>query len=204
MVLMKKFKKAVDDDYEHLSVVTGSMRLVLKGLYKGMLPHESYTVDEILGFCRSLIHSQSPDGSWPVYKEGYSVSEEDSIDFLYFPSQIACAILSHVKQKIVGGDQIEGIDKSIADGLKFIMRNNLEGYGYNSRFQLIESLIILTEGSLIELLNRDPRICPSCYNRIIELKEEFQTLLETGNTKMEFGGDYREQYEFVLKGLESI
>lgn len=204
MVLLKKFNKSKDDDYENMSVVTGSLRLVLKGLYKGMIPHESYRSEEITSFCESLINSQESNGSWPVYKAEYTISEEDQVDFLYFPTQIACAILSYGKQNFASVAQLKGLDQAIAEGLKFSMERNLEGYGYNSPFQLLESLIIFTEGSVIELLNKDPRICPSCYNRLIELKEEIQKNLEEGNTKMEYGGDYREQYEFVLKGLENI
>lgn len=195
-----------DDDYENMSVVTGSMRLVLKGLHKGMIPHESYNVEEIIAFCGSLINNQKEDGSWSVYKEEYksAISEEDNIDFLYFPTQIACAILSYVYLNIPGGKLIDGIEASISSGLKFSVTKNLEGYGFNSEFQTLESLLIFTEGSVIELLNHDPRICPSCYNRLIELKEELQKKVDTGNTAMEYGGDYKEQYEFVLKGLENI
>jgi len=88
--------------------------------------------------------------------------------------------------------------------LKFSVSRNLEGFGYNSPFQKIESLHIFIEGSVIELLNSDPRICPACYNCLIEAKEEILEALEKGNTTMEYGGDYREQYELVLKGLENI
>lgn len=204
MVLLKKFYKSKDDDYENMSVVTGSLRLVLKGLHKGMIPHDSYTEDELKSFCESLISSQNQDGSWPVYKPEYSITEEDQIDFLYFPTQISCAVLSYGKQNFASVSQLKGIDEAIAGGLKFSMEKNLEGYGYNSPFQLLETLIIFIEGSVVELLNKDPRVCPSCYNRLIELKEEFQKLLDEGKTAMEYGGDYRDQYEFVLKGLENI
>ncbi|MBB6482079.1 hypothetical protein [Spirochaeta isovalerica] len=206
MVLMKKFFKSKDDDYENMSVVTGSMRLVLKGLSKGMIPHENYTEDQILDFCRSLIENQAPDGSWPVYKDKYaeSISEEDKIDFLYFPTQIACAVLSYVKQNFSSSSKLGNLDEALSAGLRFSVSRNLEGYGFNSPFQKIESLHIFIEGSVIELLNSDPRICPSCYNRLIEIKEDLIETLEKGETAMEYGGDYREQYELVLKGLENI
>lgn len=203
MVLMKEFKRAEIDDYEELSVVTGSMRLVLKGLHRGMIPHESYSIEEIASFCSSLIRNQKPDGSWQVFSDDYSLPEEEENDFLYFPTQIACAVLSHVKQKLPTPG-IEGIDEAISAGLKFSVKKNLEGYGFNTRFQLLESLVIFIEGSVAELLNSDPRICPPCYNRLIELKQEIQSLLEKGETLMEYGGDYREHYEYVLEGLKNI
>jgi hypothetical protein len=206
MVLMKKFYRSKDNDYENMSVVTGSMRLVLKGLHKTMIPHQSYTEGQVLDFCRSLIEKQKEDGSWPVYKEEYasSILEEDQIDFLYFPTQIACAVLSYVKQNFAGSSRVSGLDQAISRGLKFSVSRNLEGYGYNSPFQKLESLIIFMEGSVIQLLNSDPRICPSCYERLIEVKEEIQDILDKGDTKMEYGGEYREQYEYVLAGLENI
>jgi hypothetical protein len=203
MVLMKEYKKSKDDDYENMSVVTGSMRLVLKALKNGLIPHEQYTEQELISFSKSLINCQESNGSWQVYKPEFSISEEDMVDFVFFPTQIACSILSHVKQNH-SVSELTGIDEAVSRGLKFSVSNKLEGFGYNMQFQKLESLIIFTEGSVIELLNQDPRICPSCYDRLIELKEEIQNLVEKGDTTMEYGGDYREQYEFVLKGLEGI
>ncbi|MBN2657009.1 MAG: hypothetical protein JXR86_08105 [Spirochaetales bacterium] len=206
MVLMKKFFKSKDDDYENMSVITGSMRLVLKGLHKGMIPHDNYTEEQIIDFCRSLIENQAPDGSWPVYKDEYagSISEEDKIDFLYFPTQIACAVLASVKQKFPSASKLGNLDEALVAGLKFSVSRNLEGFGFNSPFQKLESLHIFIEGSVVELLNSDPRICPPCYNRLIEIKEELLETIKKGETVMEYGGDYREQYEQVLKGLENI
>ncbi len=203
MVLMKKYFKSKDDDYENMSKIPGSMRLVLKALANDLIPHEQYTEQQLITFCKSLISNQEIDGSWKVFKEAYTISEEDIIDFVYFPTQIACSILSHTRQKH-STSELSGIDEAISRGLKFCMSNNLEGYGYNKIFQKLETIIIFIEGSVIDLLNQDPRICPSCYHRLIELKEELQNILDSGDTKMEYGGDYREQYEFVLQGLSGI
>ena len=203
MVLIKKFRRSKDDDYENQSAITGSLRLVLKALHQGLIPHEKYTEEQLIKFCKSIIASQEENGSWPVHKPGDSVAEEDEVDFIFFPTQICCSILSYVKQNF-NCLELSGIDEAISRGLKFSVIKNLEGFGYNSMFQRIESVIIFIEGSVPLLLNKDPRICPDCYDKLIELKEEFQNLVDTGNTKMEFGGDYREQYEFVLKGLEGI
>ena len=206
MVLMKKFYRSKDNDYENMSAVTGSLRLVLKGLQKNMIPHQSYSEEQVLDFCHSLVKEQKSDGSWPVYKEEYafSISEEDQIDFLYFPTQIACSIFSHVKQTLEGASKVSGLDQALSKGLKFSVSRSLEGYGYNSPFQKLESLIIFMEGSVIQLLNSDPRICPACYERLIEVKEEIQDIIEAGDTKMEYGGEYKEQYQYVLTGLENI
>jgi len=203
MVLMKEFKKSKDDDYENMSVVTGSMRLVLKALKNGLIPHKQYTEEELILFSKSLIKNQETDGSWRAHKPEVTVAEEDIVDFVYFPTQIACSILSHVKQNHNVSDMGD-INEAISKGLKFAVSNNLEGYGFNKQFQKLESLIIFIEGSVIELLNQDPRICSTCYHRVIELKEEIQNLVDSGDTGMEYGGDYKEQYEFVLSGLGAI
>jgi len=203
MVLIKEFRKSADDDYENMSVVTGNLRLVLKALANGLIPHKDYTAEELISLSKSLINYQEEDGSWPVHKPEDKISEEDEVDFVFFPTQIACAILSHVKQNC-NISELPGLDEAISHGLKFSVSKNLEGYGFNNMFQKLESLIIFIEGSVPEILNHDPRICPSCYNRLIELKEEIQGLLDSGNTTMEYGGDYREQYEFVLEGLSNI
>lgn len=203
MVLMKKFYKSKDDDYENMSKITGSMRLVLKALDKGLIPHAQYTEEQLIAFSKSLISQQEDDGSWRVNKTDVIISEEDEMDFVFFPSQIAASILSFVKQNH-SISELSGIEEAISRGLKFAVSRKLEGYGYNNPFQTLESIIIFIEGSVIELLNQDPRICPSCYNRLIELKEEIQDLVDKGDTKMEYGGDYKEQYESVLKGLNGI
>lgn len=203
MVLMKKYYKSKDDDYENMSKIPGSMRLVLKALANGLIPHSQYTEEQLIAFCKSLISKQEIDGSWKVFKDDFTVSEEDLIDFVYFPTQIACSILSHTKQKHSTAD-LSGIDEALSRGLKSCMTNNLEGFGYNKIFQKLETIIIFIEGSVVDLLNQDPRICPSCYHRLLEMKEEIQNILDTGETMMEYGGDYREQYEFVLQGLGGI
>lgn len=203
MVLLKEFKKSVDDDYENMSVITGSLRLILKALKNSLIPHESYTELELISMCKSLINNQEADGSWHVHRPEDSISEEDVVDFVFFPTQIACSILSHVKLNCNCSD-LAGLDEVLTQGLKFAVSNKLEGYGYNSTFQKLESLIIFIEGSVPQLLNNDPRICPSLYNRMIELKEEIQNQVDKGDTMMEYGGDYKEQYEFVLQGLSNI
>lgn len=203
MVLIKKYYKSKDDDYENMSKIPGAMRLVLKALANDLIPHEQYTEQQLVDFCKSLISKQEIDGSWKVFKEDVSVSEEDAIDFVFFPTQIACSILSHTKQKH-STENLSGIEEAISRGLKFCMTNNLEGFGFNKIFQKLETLIIFIEGSVIDLLNKDSSLCPSCYHRLIELKTEIQNILDSGDTKMEYGGDYREQYEFVLQGLAGI
>ena len=203
MTLIKEFKKSKDDDYEHMSSITGAMRIVLKALKNGLIPHEQYSNKDLITFCKSLINSQEPDGSWPVHRPEDTIPEEDIVDFVFFPTQIACSILTHVKQNLKISE-LKGIEDAIARGLKFSISKNLDGYGYNSAFQRLESLIIFIEGSVPEYLNQDPRICPSLYDRLIELREEIQALVDSGNTKMEYGGDYKEQYQFVLAGFANI
>lgn len=203
MVLLKKFRKSKDDDYENMSSITGSLRIVLQAMGKGLIPHEQYSMADVISLCKSLISNQESNGSWPVHKPGYVVEEEDVVDFIFFPTQIASSILSYVKQNL-NCSELDGLDNAISLGLKFSVSNKLEGFGHNSMFQKLESLIIFTEGSVAALLNQDPRICPPLYHRLIELREELQGIVDSGNTKMAFGGDYREQYEFVLKGLEGI
>ncbi|MDA3810328.1 MAG: hypothetical protein PF518_08365 [Spirochaetaceae bacterium] len=203
MVLLKEFRKSIDDDYENMSVLTGSLRQVLKALKNGQIPHKSYSEEELIFLCKSLIYNQDPNGSWPVHRPEDTVAEEDLVDFIFFPTQIACSILAFVKQK-VNFPELPEIDEALSRGLKFSVSKNLEGFGHNNIFQKLESLIIFIEGSVPELLNNDPRICPACYHRIIELREEFQNLVDSGNTTLEFGGDYKEQFEFVLQGLSNI
>lgn len=203
MVLLKEFDKSKVDDYEEMSVITGSIRLILKALKGGLIPHKDYTEEQLIAFCKSLINKQDAEGSWSVHLPEHVIAEEDIVDFEFFPTQIASSILSHVKQNFSIMD-LPGINDAISRGLKFSVSGNLEGFGYNSMFQKLESLIIFIEGSVIELLNQDPRICPDLYNRIIELKEEIQKLIDSGETAMEYGGDYKEQFEYVLQGLVNI
>jgi hypothetical protein len=203
MVLITKFRKSEDDDYENMSSIVGSIRLVLKAINRGLIPHEKYTLRDLMSFCQSFIDMQEEDGSWRVHRPEDTVDVEDEVDFIFFPTQIACSILSYVKQNY-NCSELSGIDEVLSRGLKFSVSKRLEGFGFNSMFQTLESLIIFIEGSVPELLNKDPRICPALYNRILELKEELQNLVDSGNTVLEYGGDYREQYDFVLKGLSNI
>jgi len=128
MVLMKEFKKSADDDYENMSVVTGNLRLILKALKNGLIPHKDYTSEELIALSKSLINHQEENGSWPVHRAEDKINEEDEVDFVFFPTQIACSILSYVKQNC-NISELSGLDETISRGLKFSVSKNLEGYG---------------------------------------------------------------------------
>jgi len=211
ILTLKKFFVNKDNDYGEMTERVGARRIFLDNVLAGKVPNDEYGVEKLLAYCQSLIDGQRKgvsgleDGSWSVSPDPSEVSEEDLMDYHYFPTFIAIAMLTTCAEKFpeeIGS--LPGLEEAILQGYQFALGCNLEGYGYNSLFQQLESILILGSGGCISWLAKHPEACPGMVKRLREIGADYQSLLDKGDTVLSFGGDYKLQYTLAVSYLEPL
>jgi len=190
-VTARKFQICRDMDYEHLLVSVGKMKNVLEAFYSEMFPVESYTIDNLKTFCLSLVENQREDqnglnfGSWAVAPEPENVSEEDAMDFIYFPSVIGVALLSFyymTYRDTLSDDEACQLIKALEKGIEFAIEKDLNGYAFNSEFQKLESIIIFCKGKVFRLLEEKKELSPKLAVIWNEFYEQIKKARKSGNS----------------------
>jgi len=211
ILTLKKFFVNKDNDYSDMSERVGARRIFLDNVLAGKVPNDDYGVEKLIVYCQSLIDGQRKavpglnDGSWSISPDPSEVSEEDLMDYHYFPTFIAIAMLTACARKFpeeIGS--LTGLDEAIVQGYKFAIGCNLEGYGFNSLFQQLESVLIMGSGGCISWLVNHPDACPGIVKRLREIAADYQSHLDKGDTVLSFGGDYKRQYTLAVTYLEPL
>jgi len=212
MVLtLKKYFVNKTNEYEDMTSRVGALRIFLENILSGQVPNDEYGVEKLTRFCQSLIDGQRigvaglRDGSWSVSPDPSEISEEDLVDYHYFPTYIALSLLITCSEKYpeeIGS--LPGLNEVLIRGFEFSLTGNLEGFGFNSLFQQVESVLILGSGGCIRWLADHPEVCPSLAARLKEIGGEYKSRLEKGDTVLPFGGDYKPQFTLALKTLEPL
>jgi hypothetical protein len=211
ILTLKKFFVNKDNDYEKMASRVGAHRIFLENILAGNVPNEEYPLDQLVLYCRSLIDGQRagvpglPDGSWSVSPDPSGVSEEDCMDYHFFPTLIAISLLTLCAGKYpeeIG--TLPGLEKALERGYAFILTGNLEGFGFNSLFQQVESILILGSGGCPAWLASHPDASPALVERLREIGQSYKNRLEKGDTLLSFGGDYKPQFALALKSLQPL
>lgn len=95
-------------------------------------------------------------GSWAIPKD-IAMPSDARIDYIYFPTYIAVAVLSLVKQdypKIAKA--IKGFDASLKAGLDFASGRDLQGHGYDSLVEALIAMEYLAIGKVFTLIKNHP------------------------------------------------
>ena len=211
ILTLKEFFVNKDNDYEDMASRVGARRIFLENILAGKVPNEKYGIGPLKIYCQSLIDRQRigvpglKDGSWSVSPDPLGVAEEDRMDYHYFPTFIALSTLIACSRKFpeeIGS--LGGLEDALIKGFRFVAAGNLEGYGFNSLFQQVESILILGSGGCIAWLMEHPNASPELNIRLKELGAEFQNRLDSGDTVLSFGGDYKRQFSLAVKILEPL
>ncbi len=211
ILTLKKFFVNKDNDYEEMASRVGAHRIFLENILSGQVPNDEYGPDKLRSYCESLVQGQRTgvegleDGSWSVSPDPSEISQEDAMDYHYFPTFIALAILTHCSRKFpeqIGS--IPGLEDALVKGFHFAASSNLEGFGFNSLFQQIESILILGSGGCPAWLKEHPEACPSLVERLREIGREYRKRLDSGDTALSFGGDYKPQFTLAVRFLEPL
>jgi len=210
ILTIKKFTINKDNDYEKMTSKVGQLRIFLEHILSGRVPNDSYSLDDLTGFCRSLIETQRSavpglaDGSWSVSPAPGEITREDEMDYHFFPTFLALALLVTGGRKDSRIPALPGYEEALKRGFAFAITGNLDGYGFNSLFQQVEAVLILGSGGCISWLADNRNCCPELAVRLKELGDNFRHRLESGHTVLEFGGDYKAQFTLASQFLRPL
>ena len=210
ILTIKKFIVNKDNDYENMTSRVGQMRIFLDHIIAGNVPNEKYSSDSLLSYCRSLIEGQRgaeeglEAGSWSVSPAPAEVDEDDRVDYHFFPTYLALSLLVLCGGKDPRVRELPGYEEALKKGFAFAVSRNLEGYGFNSFFQQIEGVLILGSGGCASWLKDHPDVSPEMTDCLKSLAADYKNRLETNDTVLAFGGDYREQLNLACKYMSPL
>lgn len=126
---------------------------------------------QIEAFTQYLVENQrdNPElhfghGSWAI-PEDTAMPSDAAIDFAFVPSYMAIAWLVLVKDRYPRiAKNVEGVDKAIRRGMRFIFIKNLKGSGYDSNRDLLKAVEYLSLGTVFSFISDHQ----SMYPRLVE------------------------------------
>ena len=135
----------------------------------------------ILAFTEFLLSLQkhSPDhlkGSFSLVPDS-DIESDARVDFIYFPSYIAVAWLSLVKQNYYSLIKDKrGFGEVLRKGLRFICGRGLAGHGYDSDIERIEAIEILYLGNVFSMVRANPKLYAKFYRTMEKNREHLEKL----------------------------
>lgn len=194
MNLTGEFRKS--DDFEKMGALVSGMRnMVIQMSGKGKKP-SPVTEEMWRGFIDSLIENVEEAHYWTVALEEPGLPGDESVEFTQFPTAVALAALA--LDQAMFPQVLSEAGTLIFQ--KAASRFSLEGYGEDSIFQICEILLIFIEGDLPAYLRKSSQ-APELLEQLDQWRDNFSSKIETGDTILPFGGDYKEIYQLILKGL---
>lgn len=196
-------------DFEHQGAIVGLMKDVVTFLKKDKIPYEKYGMEDIRGYIQSLIELQRiepiVEGSWAVAPEPEETPEDEVVDFHYFPTYLGVATLTLIKTKYPEiASEINGFEKSLLRGMKFSVKNRFNGYGFNSSFQRLEAVILLSMGDVPLFLKDNPDYCPELLSEIKAVRSEVVKAVENREIINEFGINLGNEYKAIIMGTDCL
>lgn len=196
-------------DFEHQGAIVGLMKDVVTYLKNDKIPYEKYTMDDLKGYIKSLIELQREEeivkGSWAVAPEPENTPEDEVVDFHYFPTYLGVTTLTLFKLKYPNeAEGIKGYNEALLNGMKFSVKNNFKGVGFNSGFQRLEAAILLSKGDTPIFLKNNPEFCPELLQELIAVRNEVVSAVEKKQIVNEFGINLGNEYKAVLLGLNIL
>jgi len=195
MNLTKKIRKS--DDFEKMGALVSGMRNMVIQTAAGKDAVTPIKEEAWRGFIDSLLNSVEEKYYWTVASDEGALPMDESIEFSRFPTAVALAALALDMQKYpqAGSEQRKEVFQKAADTFP------LEGYGEDGVFQVCEILMIFIEGNLPVFL-RESGLSPELLGKLDRWAEDITEKLDRGDTLLPYGGDYKEIYKQILKGLK--
>lgn len=209
LYVLDKFRICEDMDFEHQGSIVGLMKDVITFLQKDQIPNKGYTIADIKIYIRSLIDLQRKEdiikNSWSVAPEPQNTPEDEEVDFHFFPTYLAIATLSLIKQKFPEtAKDFPKFNEALINGMKFAVSNDFKGFGFNSEFQRLEAAILLSKGKVAELLLSEPTLCPKMLQLLKSILFEVITAVKNKKITNEFGINLGNEYKAILTGLDCL
>ncbi len=203
MILARKFTQAENNDYESLVSAHGRLRAILDSFAEGILPPE-YSPSILADYVGSVIAVQNEDGSFSVSKSPSELKADERDDALRFVSWVATALLCKFRnrhpEEAAG---VQGLDESISRGLNWVEAADFSfpESGPAEAVQQAEAAFILAAGEVPVLLKAQPELAPNLAAGLKELTSSFRDRLNSGDTVLPGGIDYRTIFEKALAAL---
>lgn len=210
MILPRKFILSEDNQYEHLAVVSGRLRAVLEAFSENRLPPE-YRPEVLAGYTCSLIAVQRSNGSFSSSRNPESLDPDVKTDALRFVTWAATAFLSLFKMRFSDeAASMEGLGAALEEALAAaldcseISDFSFPESGEAQPVQQVEAALILASGCIPQRLKSHPAHGGALAAALRNLSADFQSRLDSGNTKLPGGIDYRPLFEQVIASLQLV
>lgn len=195
MNLTTKFRKS--DDFEKMGALVSGMRNMV--IQTAADKEASSPIKESVWreFIDSLLDSIEEKGYWTVALDEPGLPGDESVEFTRFPSAVALSALALDMHKYpqAGNEKRKEVFQKAASCFP------LKGYGEDGVFQVCEILLIFIEGNLPSFL-RESGLSPELLSQLDQWSSEISGKLERGDTILPYGGDYKDIYQQILKGLK--
>ncbi len=203
MIFPRVFTQAPDNNFEELAPAAGRLRALQQAMAQNTLPTD-YTPADIAAYAESLLAFQREDGSFSVSKNPDELEPDVKTDSLRFVTWTAAAFLHLLETRLPEtAAQIPGLRTSITRALNSLPASHLNfpESGPAAPVQQIEAVLILCEGEIPGMLEREPAAAPALKAALHTVTAEFRRCLESGETSLAGAIDYAPLYKMALEAL---
>lgn len=203
MILSREFTSIQTNDYETLASAGGRLRAVLDAFAENRLPEE-YGPDALWQFGKSLLSIQLSDGSFSSYPKPEELEPELRTEAQRFISWCTLAFFTlldiHYPESWNGHEKLTAI---ITRGLNSPPVSNFDfpESGPAELVQIIEAVLILSSGKILELLLSGKLQAPELMKSLKKLLEKLRKRLENGDTCLPGGIEYR---GLIMKAMNAL
>jgi len=209
LYVLDKFRVCKDMNFEDQGAIVGLMKDVITYMQKDQIPNENYTLTDLTAYIKSLIELQRTQeiikGSWSVSPEPENTPVDEEVDFHFFPTYLGVAAMSLFYQKYPEiSKDLPGFKESLTNGMAYAVSKEFKGFGFNSEFQRLEAVILLSKGRVPELLLKNPELCPKMLELFKQVLTEVVTAIKNKNIENEYGINLGNEYKAILIGLDCL
>jgi|GEM_PF-2582043 len=155
-------------------------QVAVKGFYQRLTllrcardTRHSPTDAQIETFTRYLVENQRDNrelhfghGSWAI-PEDTAMPGDAAVDFAFVPSYLAVAWLVLVKERYPHiARNIEGMERSLRRGLRFIFIKELRGAGYDANRELLKAVEYLSLGTVFSYVADNRKMYPRLVEKV--------------------------------------
>jgi len=172
-----EFEPCTKVDIGEMDRKVRELREVLEELARGRIPAPHYTTADLEHLCGSLVRGHRNDiprlvpGSWCVAPSIEGMDSDARVEFVFFPTYLAVAILTRALRGCPGlEERIPGYEKALRGGLAFSALRGLMGHGCGAHPEMMDAVTILETGQVHRYLDEKPDACPGLTKLLAEAR----------------------------------
>jgi len=193
--MLRKFKRFAEEEFrgQKLDRFMTEMNQSLDELISGKA-----TKDQVEEFIHSLLQTQDEEGFWAIIPSP-NVDSDFRVAYWYMPTYIASAFLMHY---YLHNENTVDVEAALIRGLQASKGRGLNGHGHDHILGRIEAVEVFKKGSVLNFLEQYPHLVPDFATLFFSVMEGFSNALATGQTKGDWGEEYKEEMERALAGFK--